>query len=954
MTSNPTITPKPTTSIYPTLGPQCEGSNPKVCGCASVNQADYRGTISTTASGRECSRWDETEFYNSEYFLDAGLEDNNYCRNPTRGWERAFCITISENGYNEQMDCDVPICEDSLPSAYPSTSLHPTISSLPTVSIPPTQGPQCKGSNPKVCGCTSVNQADYRGTINTTISGKECQVWDDYYAENHPNADLDNNNYCRNPEPERKERAWCNTGEYEWEDCNVPICEDSLPSAYPSSSPHPTTTTRSPTLSPKPTTSQSPTIEPQCEGSNPEVCGCGSVGQADYRGTTNATASGKNCIRWDEHSYYNFIEDHPDAGLEDNNYCRNPTDYNGYNRAYCWTSPNIASHVDTGSGLFGYEGEEFCDIPFCFPPASSCLSVLDVNANISSMSEELHAACAYHQCVAGSKYKLDDYIAPKRAEVEPNCLCAFEIWDCQFGTKDCESRLDSDYGAILKCCTSKVLDGSTTSQASCECSIKPGCEAGDSSKCLEVAEYCCDKNDQQCKCEYQTKACRLALESDSTKEVQLSTVPEYCGGSWLGGGAVEACCGEDNDDIGLCTCDFWEPLCTDFPNAGVDVEIFDNIISTTCNVASTSCCRGAHCSCDFYTHAVEALGYEGDAESTCAAASNIAPDNEVELQSLQSIYNEMSGDYWLNNTGWKTEQDQCSWFGITCDEQGYVIEINLPSNNITGEFPANSLSSFYNLQRLNLRNNLLHGIMAGSYSRAIGIVSSTSLFFNLRDLTHVDLSQNNLSGEVDVLFAPALQYANFSHNNFTSINSFKKFKRSYQTLTICDMSHNSINTSASDLMTNVPTNIEQFILSSNLIHGSLPTTLEVLPNLRRFNMSMNSLSGELPDFSSVYASLQVLDLSDQGLIGNIPESLANLPFLSTLILGSNLLAGSIPPVIGNMGQLRVLYLSSNKLSQTIPKELGKLGELAHIICIFCRVMMSILLTCLSVIYPSRS
>ena len=195
----------------------------------------------------------------------------------------------------------------------------------------------------------------------------------------------------------------------------------------------------------------------------------------------------------------------------------------------------------------------------------------------------------------------------------------------------------------------------------------------------------------------------------------------------------------------------------------------------------------------------------------------------------------------------------------------------------------------------------------------------------------MDLSQNNLSGEVDVLFAPALEYVNFSHNNFTSINSFKKFKKSHKTLIVCDVSHNSINASASELMTNVPPNIEQLTLSSNLIQGPLLTSsLEVLANLRRFDMSMNSLSGDLPDFSNSYPNLQVLDLSEQiseGLVGNIPESLANLPFLSTLNLAGNQLSNIIPQVLGNMGQLRVLNLSNNKLSEAIPKELGKLGML---------------------------
>ena len=181
--------------------------------------------------------------------------------------------------------------------------------------------------------------------------------------------------------------------------------------------------------------------------------------------------------------------------------------------------------------------------------------------------------------------------------------------------------------------------------------------------------------------------------------------------------------------------------------------------------------------------------------------------------------------------------------------------------------------------------------MAWTYGEEL--VNDASIFFNLRDLDYVDLSQNNLSGEVDVLFAPALEHANFSHNNFTSINSFKRFKQSHQTLRICDVSYNSIKTSASDLLKNVPPNIEQLILSKNLIHGTLPTSLEHLANLRYFDMSMNMLSGELPDISSLYPNLQVLDLSEQkrmnntGFIGAIPEGLVNLQFLSALNLSGN-------------------------------------------------------------------
>ena len=621
-------------------------------------------------------------------------------------------------------------------------------------------------------------------------------------------------------------------------------------------------------------------------------------------------------MRWDETDWK--PEEYPDAGLENNNYCRNPDSFPI--RAWC------------------YDGDEweFCDVPYCIPPLSSCSSSSD--ANITDMNiTELQASCAYHQCVAGSDYALDDSSALVRADVKPDCACLFEIWDCKFGSKDC--KFDTARQNANKCCASKATDPDwTTKTASCDCVIKPDCEGGNSAKCYNFAEHCCEEDDQQCQCEYKTKACRLALEIDD--EDMADT---HCGTRRYGGGAEEACCGVYNGDIGGCRCDFWEPLCTDFPNADF----------SSCTYALNSCCgdNNYHCKCDLYTHAVETLNFEeidNSAEASCRKANNIVPDGTMELESLQAIYNETGGDNWLNNTGWMTSKlDHCDWYGITCDEQReFVIEINLPSNNVTGEFPSTSLSNFYKLKRLNLGNNTLHGTMAATYdlyeendddyyydddSLGEELVNDTSLFFNLRELAHVDLSQNNLSGKVDLLFAPALEHANFSHNNFTSINSFKRFKRSHQTLRICDITYNFINSSASDLLQNVPPNIEQLILSKNLIHGTLPTSLEHLANLRYFDMSMNMLSGELPDISSIYPNLQALDLSEQnsgdntGFIGAIPEGLVNLQFLSALNLSGNELSGTISPVLGTFVQLKVLDLSKNKLSQSIPKELGKLG-----------------------------
>ena len=78
---------------------------------------------------------------------------------------------------------------------------------------------ECEGSNPSLCGCSSVLQADYRGNINKTVEGVVCQAWDSQSPQRHtrtpanyPDKGLEGegNNYCRNPDNEPN-GGWCYT-----------------------------------------------------------------------------------------------------------------------------------------------------------------------------------------------------------------------------------------------------------------------------------------------------------------------------------------------------------------------------------------------------------------------------------------------------------------------------------------------------------------------------------------------------------------------------------------------------------------------------------------------------------------------------------------------------------------------------------------------------------------------
>uniref|UniRef100_A0A8C9FZ73 Hepatocyte growth factor n=1 Tax=Pavo cristatus TaxID=9049 RepID=A0A8C9FZ73_PAVCR len=114
----------------------------------------------------------------------------NYCRNP-RGEEGGpWCFTTSPEMRHEV--CDIPLCSE--------------------------------------VECMTCNGESYRGPMDHTESGKECQRWDlqrphkhKFRPERYPDKGFDDN-YCRNPDG--KLRPWCYTLDPNtpWEFCAIKTC----------------------------------------------------------------------------------------------------------------------------------------------------------------------------------------------------------------------------------------------------------------------------------------------------------------------------------------------------------------------------------------------------------------------------------------------------------------------------------------------------------------------------------------------------------------------------------------------------------------------------------------------------------------------------------------------------------------------------------------------------------
>ncbi|XP_040102886.1 hepatocyte growth factor-like protein isoform X1 [Oryx dammah] len=237
--------------------------------CTVDNGVEYRGTVAITVGGLPCQHWSH-RFPNDHKFtptLRNGLEEN-FCRNPDRDPGGPWCYTTDPAVRFQS--CGIKSCREA--------------------------------------ACLWCNGEDYRGSVDRTESGRECQRWDLQHPHPHPfepSKFLDKNlddNYCRNPDG--SERPWCYTTDpqMEREFCDLPRCGSEA--------------------------------QPSQEAT---TLNCFRGKGEGYRGTANTTAAGVPCQRWDAqlpHQHRFAPEKYACKDLREN-FCRNP---DGSEAPWCFTS----------------------------------------------------------------------------------------------------------------------------------------------------------------------------------------------------------------------------------------------------------------------------------------------------------------------------------------------------------------------------------------------------------------------------------------------------------------------------------------------------------------------------------------------------------------------------------------------------------------------------------------
>lgn len=296
------------------------------------------------------------------------------------------------------------------------------------------------------------------------------------------------------------------------------------------------------------------------------------------------------------------------------------------------------------------------------------------------------------------------------------------------------------------------------------------------------------------------------------------------------------------------------------------------------------------------------------------------------MSSLKQIFENLNGEHWHENHGWKGNTDVCEWYGVSCNEYNEVIGLSLDSNNLRGKLPEdpNVYSSLSSLESLmlgwnNIQGNIPSGVCSLSSATSMSFAHNNfdgldSCMRDLYQLKLLHLSHNNFSEDVISKLPPQIEILEIQENYLTSIDLSR-----FNQLTSLDISVNKIHGNAS-FLNNIPDSLRTLRVDRNSISGTLDSL-----NWTRFgskaqrlsilSMAANSLSGVLPsDTISKLSNLRYLDLSENDFEGPIPSDLVKLTSLSELYLRSNLFTS-----VTELPGARIVDLSENPFECPLPQ-----------------------------------
>lgn len=213
-----------------------------------------------------------------------------------------------------------------------------------------------------------------------------------------------------------------------------------------------------------------------------------------------------------------------------------------------------------------------------------------------------------------------------------------------------------------------------------------------------------------------------------------------------------------------------------------------------------------------------------------------------------------------------------------------LVSMDLSWNRLNGPLPGGFFASFPKLKTLNLAGNEIEG--------------SDSDFLNMKSMTSLNMSRNQFQGSVLGIFQNPLEVIDLSWNKFDghisqAMNSSSVFFN-WSTLVHLDLSENQLR---GEIFSNFSQfwNLKHLNLANNRFSKQEFPHISMLSGIQYLNLSRTNLTGTIPLEVSQLSSLNVLDLSQNHLVGKIQN--LSTKELQILDVSYNNLSGEIPVLL---------------------------------------------------------
>ncbi|GAU38159.1 hypothetical protein TSUD_263830 [Trifolium subterraneum] len=268
---------------------------------------------------------------------------------------------------------------------------------------------------------------------------------------------------------------------------------------------------------------------------------------------------------------------------------------------------------------------------------------------------------------------------------------------------------------------------------------------------------------------------------------------------------------------------------------------------------------------------------------------------------------------------WNKRTACCNWSGVTCDNDGHVISLDLSGEHIVGGFNnSSSLFNLVHLQKLNLDDNNFNSSIPSGFSK-------------LERLTYLNLSMAGFVGHIPMEISQltrlvTLDLSFISHSTKSQIPNLPKLVQNLTKigkLYLDDISIISQGPEWSSALLPLR-DLQELSMYNCDLSGPLDSSLAKLENLSVIILDGNNFSSPIPENFASLKHLTTLGLSDCGLNGTFPQKMFQIETLRILDISFNLnLQGSFPE-FALSGSIHTLLVSFTSFSGEIPRTIGHL------------------------------